>query len=280
MELLDACKAVVMGIVEGLTEFLPISSTGHLIATSELIGFMHGPADKPFRDLFEIVIQLGAILAVVVLFRLRVWAVVSTLHTSAASRTFVLKLAAAFVPAGVVGLATHKFVEAHLMNTGVVAAVLALGGLAIILIERRKHPEARHLDAMDVPWRTAIAIGCCQCLSIVLPGTSRAAATILGGMLLGLDRRAATEFSFFLAIPTMFAATGYSLLKHRDGMGDARMELLVIGFVVSFVVAWVVIAWLLRFIANHTFTAFGWYRIAAGLVLAGLLAAGVLSFGE
>ncbi|HEX3135393.1 MAG TPA: undecaprenyl-diphosphate phosphatase [Planctomycetota bacterium] len=277
MDLIEAFKAVVMGVVEGLTEFLPISSTGHLIAAGDLLGFMSAPADKGFRDLFEIVIQLGAILAVVVLFRQRVWQVVSTLHSSATSRTFAIKLCIAFVPAGIIGLATHKFVEAHLMNTGVVAAVLAVGGLAIILIERRKQQQPRYLDAMELPWGIAIAIGCCQCLSLMLPGTSRAAATILGGVLLGFDRRAATEFSFFLAIPTMFAATGYSLLKHREGLSDPRMGLLAIGFVVSFLVAWVVIAWLLRFVANHTFTAFGWYRIAAGLTLAGLLAAGVLS---
>jgi undecaprenyl-diphosphatase len=208
---------------------------------------------------------------VIALFRQRVWAIVSTLHSSAVSRTFTLKLAVAFIPAGIIGFTTHKFVEKYLMNTGTVAAMLAIGGLAIILIERRKQQEPRHLDAMNLPWKTAIAIGCCQCLSLMLPGTSRAAATILGGLLLGLNRRAATEFSFFLAIPTMFAATSYSLLKHRDG-------LVVIGFIVSFIVAWVVIAWLLRFVATHTFTAFGWYRIAAGLILAGLLAAGVVSF--
>jgi len=277
MDLTEAFKAVVMGVVEGLTEFLPISSTGHLIAAGDLLDFMQAPADKGFHDLFDIVIQLGAILAVIVLFRQRFWQVVSTLHSSAASRTFAIKLGVAFVPAGIVGLTTHKFVEAHLMNTGVVAAVLALGGLAIILIERRQQQQPRYLDAMTLPWGTAIAIGCCQCLSLVLPGTSRAAATILGGVLLGLDRRAATEFSFFLAIPTMFAATGYSLLKHREGLSDPRMGLLVIGFVVSFFVAWVVIAWLLRFVATHTFTAFGWYRIGAGLLLAALLAAGVVS---
>jgi undecaprenyl-diphosphatase len=278
MDPIDAFKTVVMGVVEGLTEFLPISSTGHLIATSDLIGFMRAPQDQDFGHLFEIVIQLGAILAVVALFRARIWDVLRTLPSSAASRTFVLKLVVAFIPAGVVGLATHKFVEAHLMNTAVVAAVLAIGGLVIILIERRTPRPARFTDAMDLPWRTAIAIGCCQCLSLLLPGTSRAAASILGGMLLGLDRRAATEFSFFLAIPTMFAATGYSLLKHREGLHDPRMGLLALGFVVSFIVAWVVIAWLLRFVATHTFTAFGWYRIGAGLLLAGLLAAGVVSF--
>ena len=279
MDVMDAFKAVVMGAVEGLTEFLPISSTGHLIVTGELLGFMHAPADQEFRHLFEIVIQLGAILAVIGLFRQRFWQVLKTLHTSAASRAFVIKLGVAFVPAGIIGLTTHTFVEAHLMNTGVVTVVLALGGLAIILIERRKPQEPRHVDAMNLPWGIAIAIGCCQCVSLVLPGTSRAAATILGGVLLGLDRRTATEFSFFLAIPTMCAATGYSLLKHREGLADPRMGLLLIGFVVSFIVAWIVIAWLLRFVANNTFTVFGWYRIAAGLVLAGLLAAGVLSFG-
>jgi undecaprenyl-diphosphatase len=280
MDPLSALKAVVMGVVEGLTEFLPVSSTGHLIVTSELIGFMRDPADQGFRHLFEIVIQLGAILAVIALFRQQVWAVVSTLHCDSSSRRFVLKLCAAFVPAGIIGLTTHKFVEAHLMNTGVVAVVLTLGGVAIILIERRRQRTPIHNNVMDLPWGVVMGVGCCQCLSLLLPGTSRAAASILGGVLLGLNRRVATEFSFFLAIPTMFAATGYSLLKHREGFSDPRMGLLAIGFVASFLVAWVVIAWLLRFVATHTFTSFGWYRIAAGVVLGILLAVGIVSFAE
>lgn len=275
MDLILAAKAALMGLVEGLTEFIPVSSTGHLIATGELIGFM---TDHPeARGAFEVVIQLGAILAVVALFRERLWRLAVALPSDPAARRFFLKLIVGFIPAGAVGLLTHKFVEAHLMNTGVVAAVLAVGGLAILLIERRTPRPALHTDAMNLPWRTVMAIGCCQCISLVLPGTSRSAATILGGILLGVDRRAATEFSFFLALPTMCAATGYSLLKKHEALAETGWDILAIGFVVSFFVAWVVIAWLLRFVANHTFTAFGWYRIAAGLTLAGLCVAGIVS---
>lgn len=280
MDPTDALKAVVMGAVEGLTEFLPISSTGHLIATSALIGFMQDPADEAFRKMFSIVIQFGAILAILVLFRARVWRVVSTLHREAESRVFLAKLAVGFVPAGIVGYLSNKFVQAHLMNTGVVAAMLIIGGVAILLIERRQPREPRFDNAMGLPWGIAIAIGCCQCLSLLLPGTSRAAATILGGVLLGLSRKAAAEFSFFLAIPTMLAASGYSLLKHPGGFDDPRMPLLAIGFVTTFVVAWAVVAWLLRFVANHSFALFGWYRIGAGLVLVALLLAGVVGWKE
>lgn len=280
MELMDAFKAVVLGAVEGLTEFLPISSTGHLIAISELIGFMQDPADEAFRKMFSIVIQFGAILAILVLFRERVWRVVSTFHREAESRAFVAKLAVGFIPAGVVGLISNKFVQAHLMNTAVVAAMLIIGGVVILLIERRQPREPQYDNAMTLPWGTAIAIGCCQCLSLLLPGTSRAAATILGGVLLGLSRKAAAEFSFFLAIPTMLAASTYSLLKHPGGFDDPRMPLLAIGFVTTFVVAWAVVAWLLRFVANHSFALFGWYRIVVGLVLVALLLAGVVSYKE
>ena len=275
MDLVLAAKAALMGLVEGLTEFIPVSSTGHLIATGELIGFL---SDRPeARALFEVVIQFGAILAVVALFRERLWRLVVALPSDPTARLFFLKLIVGFIPAGVIGLLAHKYVEAHLMNTGVVAAVLALGGLAILLIERRTPRPAIHTDAMNLPWPTVMAIGCCQCLAIVLPGTSRSAATILGGMLLGVDRRAATEFSFFLALPTLTAASGYSLLKHHHAMAEAGWGILAIGTVVSFIVAWATIAWLLRFVASHTFTAFGWYRIAAGLTLAALCVAGIVS---
>ncbi len=280
MEWTDALKAVVMGAVEGLTEFLPVSSTGHLIATSALIGFMQDPADEAFRKMFSIVIQFGAILAILVLFRQRVWQVVSTFHTSAASRSFVAKLAVGFVPVGVIGLLTNRFVQDHLMNTATVAAMLIIGGIVIILIERRQPREPRFDDAMNLPWGTAIAIGCCQCFSILLPGASRSASTILGGVLLGLSRKAAAEFSFFLAIPTMLAASTYSLLKHPGGFDDPRMPLLAIGFLTTFVVAWAIVAWLLRFVGNHSFVVFGWYRIVVGLVLIGLLMAGVVGFRE
>lgn len=280
MDLTDALKAVVMGAVEGLTEFLPISSTGHLIATSALIGFMRDPADEAFRKMFSIVIQFGAILAILVCFRQRVWQIVSTFHNNPASRSFVAKLAVGFIPVGVIGFLTNRFVQDHLMNTGTVAAMLIIGGIVILLIERRQPREPRFDDAMNLPWGIAIAVGCCQCFSILLPGASRSAATILGGVLLGLSRKAAAEFSFFLAIPTMLAASTYSLLKHPGGFDDPRMPLLAIGFVTTFVVAWLVIAWLLRFLANHTFVVFGWYRIVAGLILVALLLAGVVGFKE
>jgi undecaprenyl-diphosphatase len=280
MDLTDALKAVVMGAVEGLTEFLPISSTGHLIATSALIGFMQDPADEAFRKMFSIVIQFGAILAILVCFRQRVWQIVSTFHNNPASRSFVAKLAVGFIPVGVIGLFTNRFVQDHLMNTGTVAAMLIIGGIVILLIERRQPREPRFDDAMNLPWRIAIAVGCCQCFSILLPGASRSAATILGGVLLGLSRKAAAEFSFFLAIPTMLAASTYSLLKHPGGFDDPRMPLLAIGFVTTFVVAWLVVAWLVRFLANHTFVVFGWYRIVAGLILVALLLAGVVGFKE
>ncbi len=277
MDPINALKAVVMGVVEGLTEFLPISSTGHLIATAELIGFYMTPEEQQFRHLFEIVIQLGAILAVIALFRQRVWRVVSTLHNDASSREFVLKLSAAFIPAGIVGYTMHKIVEEYLMNTGVVAAMLALGGIVIIVLERRKEQKVIYEDAMALPWKVAIGIGCFQCLSILLPGASRAAASILGGIVLGLHRRAATEFSFFLAIPTMLAATTYSLLKHRDSIQGEGLGIIAIGFIVSFIVAWIVIAWLIKFVSSNTFTVFGWYRIIAGFILAILIVSGVIS---
>jgi undecaprenyl-diphosphatase len=283
MDVTDAFKAVVMGAVEGLTEFLPISSTGHLIATSALIGFLRDPADEPFRKMFSIVIQFGAILAILVLFRQRVWRIASTFHRDPASRSFVAKLAVGFLPVGLIGYLTNRVVQDHLMNTGTVAAMLVIGGLAILLIERRQAGRSeppRYDDAMNLPWSTAVAVGCCQCFSVLLPGTSRSAATILGGMLLGLSRKAAAEFSFFLAIPTMLAASTYSLLKHPGGFDDPRMPLLAIGFVSTFVVAWVVVAWLLRFLAGHSFVLFGWYRIAVGLALVGLLLAGVVGWKE
>ena len=282
MDPVDAVKTVVMGVVEGITEFLPISSTGHLIVTGELIGFEAGPARKEFRDLFEVVIQLGAILAIVVLYRTRLLEIGRRLlRGDAVARGFLRNLLLAFIPAAVVGLALNKYVEAYLMNSATVAAVLAIGGLAIILVERR-HPAPHLTDMQRLPARTAFLIGCFQCLAVVLPGTSRSAATILGGMLLGVERKAATDFSFILAIPVMAAATGYKLFKERAVLAanHDHIAVLALGFVVSFVVAWAAVAWLLRYIASHTFTAFGWYRIGAGLVIAALLVAGLISFKD
>jgi undecaprenyl-diphosphatase len=268
MDLVAVGQAAVMGVVEGLTEFLPVSSTGHLIAVGRLIGF-EGVKGDAFAQMFEIVIQLGAILAVCWYFRARLWKLVRGIASGEeAERRFALALLVAFIPTAVIALALHRVVEAHLMRPEVVAATLALGGFAILWIERRVVQPIHH-QADNLPWRVQIGIGLCQSLAAVLPGTSRSGATIMGSLLMGVDRRAATEFSFFLAIPTMFAATGYDLLKHRHDLTGDGLELIVVGFVVSFVVALAVVAWLLRFVAGHTFVAFGWYRILAGLILAG-----------
>jgi undecaprenyl-diphosphatase len=282
MDVVVAGKAVVMGVVEGITEFLPISSTGHLIATGQLIGFFPGAAGKEFAGLFEVVIQLGAILAVVGLYRVKLRALIAGLIAGEpGARSAALGLVVAFIPTAVVGLLANRFVEEHLFNTGVVAAMLALGGLAILVVERW-HPQARHLDGQRLPLATAFGIGCWQCVAAVLPGTSRSAATILGAMLMGVERKAATDFSFLLAIPTMAAASGYKLLKHREVLAANHdlIGILAIGFVVSFIVAWVAVAWLLRYIATHTFAAFGWYRIGAAVALALLLVCGYVGLTD
>ncbi len=273
MDLVVACKSVVMGIVEGLTEFLPVSSTGHLIVTGQLIGFMPGDADKHFRDLYEVVIQMGAILAVAVLYRERLLHLARGLiKGTAEARAFALSLLLGLIPALVVGALASKYVKLYMFNSGVVAADLALGGLAILIIERgRRTPRFTAAEAL--PWRTSLAIGCCQCIAIVLPGASRSASTIMGALLLGVERTAATNYSFMLAIPTMFAATVHELWGERENLAQNQehLLLLVIGFVVSFIVAWASVAWLLRYVASHTFTAFGWYRIGLGALVAILL---------
>jgi undecaprenyl-diphosphatase len=279
MHALLALKVIVMGIVEGLTEFLPVSSTGHLIVAGQLIGFMPKSSDDAFRDLFEVVIQLGPIIAVALLYRERIVALVrGLLHWEPAAIAFARNLLLALLPAIAVGSLASKYVEAHFFNAAVVAGSLAVGGLAILLIERH-HAPARSFDAEHLTWRIALAIGCWQCLSIILPGMSRSAVTIMGAMLLGVERKAATNFSFMLAIPTMFAATVYKLKTQMPEMlgHPEHVSALVLGFVVAFIVAWVSVAWLLRYISSHTFVAFGWYRIAAGCVIAVLLLVGLLT---
>jgi undecaprenyl-diphosphatase len=267
MDLLTAAKAIAMGIVEGLTEFIPVSSTGHLIVAGELLNFEHA------REAFEIVIQLGAILAVCWSYRQRLWQVAKTLPSEAASRRFVGSLFLAFLPFALVGYLLSDHIE-HLMTPLVVANSLAVGGLIILLIERNRHRN-QHVDAMNLPLKTALGIGCCQLFALI-PGVSRSGATIMGALLIGVERRAATEFSFFLAIPTMFAASGYALVKHRHELDGGNAAVLALGFVVSFIVALAVISWLIRFVSTRDFRAFGWYRLFAGLALAVMLYFGVL----
>lgn len=266
----DLISAVVLGVIEGLTEFLPISSTGHIVVAGRLLGF----ADE--GEVFTVVIQLGAILAVCVYFNARLWALArGVLVGEAGALRFLRNIVLAVLPAAVAGLVLNDWMEAYLFNVPVVATTMVLGGLAIIGIERRT-AAPRHHDPATLPWTTALAVGCCQLLALV-PGVSRSGSSILGGMLLGIDRRAATEFSFFLAIPIMLGASALKLVKHRDALTGDRLGTIAVGFVVSFVVALAVVHWLIRYVSRRDFMPFAWYRIAAGLLLAVLLVTGVMT---
>ena len=260
MDFTLAWQAVVMGIVEGITEFLPISSTGHLIVTAAWLDFW--TEDK--RAVFEVAIQLGAILSVCYEYRQRLWGVASQLDQPRSQR-FVANLLVAFLPAAILGFLFLKALKAHFFNPTSVAIALVVGGLVMLWAERRQHQVRVHsVDDMD--WRDALKVGLAQCLALI-PGTSRSGATIIGGLLFGMSRTVAAEFSFFLAIPTMFAATLYDSYKHRDLFAWADLPVIAIGFVVSFIVALLVIRALMRFITRHDFTVFAWYRIAFGAAL-------------
>jgi undecaprenyl-diphosphatase len=249
--------ALLLGVVEGITEFLPISSTGHLILVERLCGWSGARA-----DVFAIFIQLGAVLAVVVEYRGRLMALARGAMTGAGDRAFAGSVAIAFLPAVVVGLATHHWISEHLFGPRTVAAALVTGAVAILAIERWKPaPTVGRADAVGPA--TALVIGLAQCVSL-WPGFSRSAATILGGLLCGLERKAATEFSFFLAIPTLGAATVYDLWKHHDALVAGDAAWLFVATAVSFAVAWLTIRWLLRFVATHDLTPFAWYRLALG----------------
>lgn len=260
MDLVLLCKAALLGLVEGVTEFIPVSSTGHLIVAGELLGFTGERAKT-----FEIFIQLGAILAVVWLYRARFLAVATNLRQSPKSRAFVVNLALGFLPAAVVGLLTHHWIKAHLFTVPTVAGALVVGGFAILLIER-VHPVEQVSAVDELPPRLAFGVGLAQVLAL-FPGVSRAGATILGGYLLGLSRTAATEFSFFLAIPVMVAATLLDLVSSRGNLSAADIPVFAVGFMVSFVSALVVIRAFIGFVARRDFTPFAWYRIVAGSAL-------------
>ncbi|HEX2638367.1 MAG TPA: undecaprenyl-diphosphate phosphatase [Gemmatimonadales bacterium] len=257
-------RAALLGLIEGVTEFIPVSSTGHLILASHWLGET-GEAAKTF----DIFIQLGAILAIVWLYRARLAHAVLAARREPASRGFLLNLLVAFLPAAIVGFLFHDWIKARLFTPTVVAAALVIGGLVILLIEWARPPE-RVAEVGDIRRSTALGIGLAQVLSLV-PGTSRSGATIMGGYALGLSRRAATEFSFFLSIPVMFAATLYDLFKSRGALGAADAPAFAVGFVVSFVSAVIVVRAFLGYVSHHSFTAFAWYRIALGVALLLLL---------
>jgi undecaprenyl-diphosphatase len=253
-------KAVILGLVEGATEFIPVSSTGHLIVVSQWLGQVDERAKT-----FDIFIQLGAILAIVWLYRVRLLQAVVRARHDPSSRRFWLNLLVAFLPAAVIGFLFHDWIKARLFNTTVVAVSLVVGGVIILLIERW-NPRPTIPYVTGVPPRTALGIGLAQVLSLI-PGTSRSGATIMGGYVLGLSRTAATEFSFFLAIPVMFAATLFDLLKSRGALSPADTPVFAIGFLVSFVSAAVVVKAFLAYVSRHSFAAFAWYRIAFGAAL-------------
>jgi undecaprenyl-diphosphatase len=252
--------AILLGIVEGVTEFLPVSSTGHLILASELMGY-----DAAQWAMFNVVIQLGAILAVVVLYWRTFWAVaLGLLQRNPVSWRFLRNLVVAFIPAAVIGLALHKQIEAMLGEPKVVAWALILGGIAILAIERLIKNATIHGIA-EIPLVRAIGIGFIQCISMI-PGVSRSGATIMGALSLGVERRTAAEFSFFLAIPTMLGATVLELAKNHDAItsGKVGWSEIGVGFVVAFIVAILVIKWFVGIVSKHGFAPFAWYRIVAG----------------
>jgi len=257
-------KAVVMGIVEGLTEFLPISSTGHLILAGSLLGF-----DDDKAKVFDIAIQTGAIFAVVLVYWQKIRTTLVELPSQAQAQKFALNVLIAFLPAVVLGLLFGKTIKAHLFTPVVVATTFIVGGFIILWAEKRQAAGGNAVtvtDADDMTWKDALKVGLAQCLAMI-PGTSRSGATIIGGMLLGLSRKAATDFSFYLAIPTLIGAGVYSLYKERALLSMADVPLFAVGLVVSFFSAWLCVRWLLRFIASHSFVGFAWYRIAFGIVV-------------
>lgn len=260
MTVTDAAIAVILGLVEGITEFIPVSSTGHLIVAGELLGFTGERA-----SVFEVMIQLGAILAVVWFYRVRFTAVVRGIGTVPSASRLVLNLFVAFLPAAIAGLLWHDTIKSVLFRPSVVAGSLVVGGVVMLLIEQWK-PRSTIAEVDELPITTAFGIGLAQVLSLV-PGTSRSAATILGAYALGCSRKAAAEFSFFLAVPVMMAATGYDLLKNRDLLSAADLPFFALGFVTAFVSALVVIRVFVAFVSRTSFVGFAWYRIAAGIAL-------------
>ncbi|MDI6751985.1 MAG: undecaprenyl-diphosphate phosphatase [bacterium] len=264
----DILVSVILGIVEGVTEFLPISSTGHLIIVGHFLKFTGQKANA-----FEIFIQLGAILAVLGYFRQRILGLIQSLFgkptpegvSKDTALRFTMGIGIAFIPSAFLGLVFHDSIEDRLFTPNVVAIALIVGGIAILIIERFcKNPKTLVMEQIGL--QKSFWIGVAQCFSLI-PGMSRSASTIMGGLIMGLNREAAAEFSFFLAIPTMFAATLYSLLKILPSLCSADAIIFGIGFIVSFIVAWLVIAGFMAFIKRHSFIVFGWYRIILGLII-------------
>lgn len=262
MDIVLLFQAAIMGVVEGLTEFLPVSSTGHLIVTAELLNFW--TPDK--RMVFEIAIQLGAILAICFEYRVKlVHVTTGLLKKDNSSIRFTRNVLIAFMPAAIIGVIAHDTIKEYLFTPLVVAFMLIFGGILILWAERRDHQvTANEVDEMS--WKQALKVGFAQCFAMI-PGTSRSGATIIGGLFFGLSRKTAAEFSFFLAIPTMFGATALSVYKHRDEFFWSDFPVIAVGFIMAFIVALIVVKALVHYVAKHNFTIFAWYRIAFGLII-------------
>ena len=277
MDIVLALKALIMGLVEGFTEFLPISSTGHLILAGSLLDFT-GEKVK----VFEIAIQAGAMLAVIWEFRARIAHVVSGLGSDPKSQRFALNVFVGFLPAAILGLLFNKVITAALFKPVPVATAFIVGGLIILWVERRarNNPVAVRIQSVDdMTLLDAIKVGCAQAFALI-PGTSRSGATIIGGMMLGLSRKAATEFSFFLAIPTLLGATFYSLYKQRELLSAADLPMFGVGTLSAFISAFLCVRWLLRYISSHDFTIFAWYRIVFGIVVIATAHFGLVNWAE
>jgi undecaprenyl-diphosphatase len=264
-------KAAILGVVEGLTEFLPVSSTGHLILAGDLLDF-----NDDRGKLFQIVIQTGAILAVCWEYRAKLGSVLRGLPRDRGAQRFAMNLFIAFLPLAILGFAFGKAIKAHLFQPVPVALAFMLGGVFILWAEKRQH-AIRIQSVDDLTWRDALKLGIAQAFALI-PGTSRSGATIIGGLFFGLSRKAAAEFSFFLAIPTLFAAGAYGLWKERSLLHADDLGMWAVGFVTAFVSAFLCVRWLLRYISTHDFTLFAWYRIAFGLIVLGTAYTGVVNW--
>lgn len=252
-------NALILGVLEGLTEFIPVSSTGHLILLADLLGFT-GQAE----DLFKVVIQLGAILAVLVIYFGRLWRVLIGIPFDNGARRFAAAILLAFLPAAMLGLALHGFIKGVLFNPIVVCVALVVGGI-LILIAERAVPQPRHYYVEEFPVSLSLRIGLFQCLALI-PGVSRSGASIIGALMMGVDRRAAAEFSFFVAIPTMVGAASYDLFKNREILNFDSVGLIAVGFAAAFLSALLVVKFLVNFVGKYGFTPFAWYRIVLGTV--------------
>ena len=271
MDLALYLKAAILGVVEGLTEFLPISSTGHLIIAGQLLGFSDDKA-----KVFDIFIQSGAMLAILWEYRARFLRVLGGLPGDPAARRFTANLVIAFTPAALLGLAFAGAIKQHLFQAIPVALAFIVGGLIILWVERSPR-RVTVGDVDDMTWKDALKVGLAQSFALI-PGMSRSGATIIGGMLFGLSRRAATEFSFFLAVPTLIAAGAYDLYQHRALFDAGDLGPFSVGFIVSFVFAFLCVRWLLRYIATHDFSAFAWYRIVFGVIVLATAYTGVVDW--